>query len=146
MAEQQRRKTEYEETIISEKSWEAHNKPSIPCLFDKKSAYLSKLHSVPLDLEQKIQTDKVAKEDLVFRRYKALLIPLDSHINNEILSELIQYFLQHSSMHKVYEDKNKSLAFTKGSFPFKCISMQITVTKAPLCKPSLKPPIESSDK
>ena len=131
--------------MISEESWLKHNKPNILHLFDKKSAYLSKLHSVPLDLEQKIQTDQVQKEDLVFRRYKALLIPLDCHINNEILSELIQYFLQHSSIQKVYEDEHKSLAFTKRSFPFKCISMQITVTKAPLCKPSLKPPIESPE-
>ena len=113
-------------------------------MFDKRSAYLSKLHSVPLELETKISKDQVQKEDLVFRRYKALLIPLDSHINNEVLSELIQYFLLHSTIQKVFEDENKSLAFTKPSFPFKCISMQITVTKAPLSKPSLRDVVEST--
>ena len=135
--EQERRKVAYEKNILSEQSWNQHGKPNIQCLFDKKSAYLGKLHSVPLDLEQKIQTDQVPKEDLVFRRYKALLIPLDCHTNNEILSELIQYFLQHSTINKVCEDNHKSLAFTKEGFPFKCISMQLTVAKAPLVKPSL---------
>ena len=132
--------------IMSEESWNEHGKPDVPCLFDKKCAYMSKLHSVPLDLERKIQTNQVEQEDLVSQRYRALMIPFGDHMNSEILSRLIQYFLLHSTLHKVYEDEHKSLAFTKESFPFKCISMQITVTKAPLSKPSLQPLIESMDK
>jgi len=32
-----------------------------------------------------------------------LTIPLGSHINNEVLSSIIQYFLLNSNMEKVYE-------------------------------------------
>lgn len=137
--DEERRKDEYEQEITAEKSWLDHGKTDIPCLFDKKCAYMGRLNSLPLDLELKIQSNEVGKEDLVFRRYKSLMIPLDSHINNGILSDLIQYFLLYSNLNKVYENEHKSLAFTKESFPFKCIGMQIAVTEAPLSSPSLKP-------
>lgn len=67
------------------------------------------------------------------------MIPLDLHVDNGILSDIIQYFLINSNLNKVYENEHKSLAFNKESFPFKCISMQISVTEAPLNAPSLKP-------
>jgi hypothetical protein len=72
------------------------------------------------------------------QRYKSLTIPLGDHLTSGTLSELIEYFLLNSNMHKVCENPNKSLAFTKGCFPLKCIGIQMTVAKAPLNKPSLK--------
>lgn len=94
---------------------------------------------LPPDLELKIRNNEVGQEEPGSGRYKALMIPLDAHINNAILSDLIQYFLLFSTLTKVYENEHKSLAFTKESFPFKCISMQMAVTEAPLRSPSLKP-------
>lgn len=49
-------------------------------------------------------------------------------------------------MHKIYENEHKSLAFNKKCFPFKCLSMQMTILKAPLSKCSLSPLNKSTDK
>ena len=70
--EMQRRKLEYEENIMSDKSWKAHGQTEIPCMFDQKCSYMSQLNTLPLDLELSIRNNTVQHEDLVFRRYKCL--------------------------------------------------------------------------
>ena len=78
-------------------------------------------------------------------RYKTIMIPLDHHINNEMQSSLINYFMQNSTMHKIYENEHKSAAFSNLQFPFKCLSIQITVAKAPLSKVGLQTISQASD-
>jgi hypothetical protein len=95
----QRRKDDFEETLLSEESWIQNGKTSISCLYDKKCAYMGRPNSIPLDLEHQIQNEQIPKEDLVFCRYKTMMIPLDSHINNEALSDLVKYFLLNSKIH-----------------------------------------------
>lgn len=49
-------------------------------------------------------------------------------------------------MHKIFDNEHKSLAFNKDCFPFKCLSMQMTVVKAPLSKVGLKMVSKETDK
>jgi len=123
--EMERRKIEYEERIIGEKTWEAHGKTEIPCLFDQKCSYMSQLNGLPLDLEHSIRNNQIDREDVVFKRFKCLQIPLGSHLAKETISSLIQFFLLNSSMATSFSSDNeeKLAAFNKVRFPFKCISM-----------------------
>jgi len=66
------------------------------------------------------------------------MIPLDSHINNEALSDLIKYFLLNSKIHQSFENDFKESEAKKNCFPYKLIGMQVTATEAPLSKPPLK--------
>ena len=77
------------------------------------------------------------KDEVLFRRYKTLMIPLGNHLDNEIISRIMQFFLTNSTLPKVTEPKN-SAASKQPSFAYKCISMQMGVTKAPLSIPTLK--------
>lgn len=61
-----------------------------------------------------------------------LTIPLGSHINNEVLSSIIQYFLLNSNMQKVFDKEQTKDEILKNSFPYKCVSIQMAVTEAPL--------------
>jgi len=94
---------EMAEDMNSEEQWLANGKTDVGCLFDVKCSFLSKLHQLPLDLEDKIAKNQVDEKDISLNRYKALMIPLDRHIDNGILSALLQYFLANSTMAKVYE-------------------------------------------
>jgi hypothetical protein len=53
------------------------NGSDIPCLFDSKIAYSKLLYSLPVDLENSIKSNTVSNEDLKFRRYKTMMIPVD---------------------------------------------------------------------
>ena len=119
----ERRKAEWEGTLLSEQAWHESGKTDFPCLFDKKCAFMSVIPSLPTFLEASIADGSVPVTDLTFRRYKTLLIPLDAHISNVSQSLLIQYFLQFSTMYKVYSDEHHSAAVTSECFPFKCIGL-----------------------
>jgi len=80
--ELERRKAEHELTLLSEESWLESGKTDIPCLFDKKCAFMSVISSLPRSLEQSIVEGTVPVDDLTFRRYKTLMLPLDRHISN----------------------------------------------------------------
>lgn len=65
---------------------------------------------------------KVPHEDLAFRRYKVMIMPIDDLLqrtSGNALIELTRYFLRFSSLRTVenVEDKNMK------TFPFKCIGM-----------------------
>jgi hypothetical protein len=136
----ERKKMEWETTLLSEEKWEEAGKSDFSSLFDKRCSFMSIVPSLPLFLEDNIVKNNVPLSDLTFRRYKTLLMPLDSHITLLSQSLLIQYFLQFSTMYKVYSDEHSSPAVAKECFPFKCIGMQTMMVKTPLCKPSLLPP------
>ena len=67
-----------------------------------------------------------------------LSIPLGPHINKEVQSTLIQYFLMNSTFEKVYTNQTTSEQINTKCFPFKCIAIQMTVTEAPLQALSIK--------
>ena len=92
------KKSEWESTLLSEESWKENGKADFPSLFDKRCSFMSIFPSLPLFLEDDIVKDNVPWSDLTFRRYKTLLVPLDSHITLLSHSLLIQYFLQFSTM------------------------------------------------
>ena len=94
----ERKKQEWEATLLSEEAWEANGRADFPSLFDKKCSFMSIVPSLPLFLEDDIVNNNIPWSDLTFRRYKTLLIPLDSHITVLSHSLLIQYFLQFSTM------------------------------------------------
>ena len=73
--ENERRKDNFEKSI--RRVWTGSD---VPCLFDPKIAYSKQLYSLPVGLEEKITAGQVPNEDIVFRRYKVLLIPLDGLI------------------------------------------------------------------
>jgi hypothetical protein len=89
----ERRKAEWESTLLSEKAWIESGKTEFPSLFDKKCSFMSIIPSIPTALEASIAERSVPVADLTFRRYKTLLIPLDAHISIISQSLLIQYFL-----------------------------------------------------
>ena len=93
-------------------------------------------------MDQKIRHNSVEHQDIAFRRYKAIVVPLGPHISKETLHQLIEYFLVNSTLQKVYDESSiqasrKSAFFKKECFPFKLISMQMTMASAPFSKPSL---------
>jgi hypothetical protein len=73
----EKRKKNFESSI--RKLW---NGSDIPCLFDSKIAYSDLLYSLPVELERAIRKNEVNNEDLVFRRYKSLLVPIDGLFGN----------------------------------------------------------------
>ncbi len=70
--ENERRKDNFEKSI--RRVW---NGSDVPCLFDPKIAYSKQLYSLPVPLEESIMKGQVPHEDLAFRRYKVLIIPID---------------------------------------------------------------------
>ncbi len=97
--ENERRKDNFEKSI--RKVW---NGSDIPCLFDPKIAYSRQLYSLPVALEESILSNKVPHEDIMFRRYKVLLIPLDSLFGKTSVNpviELTNYFLRNSTLLQV---------------------------------------------
>ena len=100
-------------------------KTEIPCFFDQKVSNMSKLSGLPLDMELKIRNNKIEREDIVFGRYKTVMIPIGDHISKDALSELVQYFLINSTLKKVYdqEKKLKSNFYKNEGFPYKCIGL-----------------------
>ena len=125
-----RRKETFERSI--RKIW---NGSDIPCLFDSKIAYSRQLYTIPVELEEKIMMNEVPKEDITFRRYKTLLIPIEglfSRTSGMPMIELINYFLRYSNV-PVYENTEQHLK----TFPFKCIGMVQSVACPPFNKCSL---------
>jgi hypothetical protein len=91
-----KRKDNFEKSI--RKIW---NGSDIPCLFDSKIAYSKLLYSLPVELEKKIRSNEVSYEDLKFRRYKNLIIPIDgllSKTSGRCLIEIVEYFLRYSTI------------------------------------------------
>lgn len=100
--ESEKRKENFEKSI--RKIW---NGSDIPCLFDSKIAYSKMLYSLPVNLEEAIRGNFVSYEDLKFRRYKNLIIPIDGLLNmtsERSLIELITYFLRNSTMKTIDND------------------------------------------
>jgi flagellar biosynthesis GTPase FlhF len=131
--ENERRKDNFERSI--KKIW---NGSDIPCLFESKIAYSKLLYSLPADLEDRILKNEVPNEDLVFRRYKVLLIPLDSLLSRTSglqLIEIINYFLRYSTMKKVQNNEEGEAKLK--TFPFKCIGVVQSVAVPPFNKCSL---------
>lgn len=128
----ERRKENFERSI--RKVW---NGSDVPCLFDPKIAYSRQLYSLPVSLEHQITANEVPKDDLTFRRYKVLVIPLDglfSRTSGIPLIELVQYFMRFSTLPLVENTKLPGL-----TFPFKCIGLVQTVAVPPFNKCSLSP-------
>jgi hypothetical protein len=65
------------------------------------------LYSLPLDLEEKILSGKVSNEDLIFRRYKTLIIPTEGLLHGDALIELIDYFLRYSTIKKIQNENHE---------------------------------------
>ena len=129
----ERRKENFEKSIKN--IW---NGSDIQCLFDSKIAYSKTLYSFPVELEQKIARNEVTFEDLKFRRYKNLLIPIDGLLgqtSGRPLIELVEYFLRYSTVHSKTNEIHPSLP----KFPFKLISMVETVAQPPFSQCSLSP-------
>ena len=59
------------------------------------------MYSLPVDLENKIVSGEVCDEDLIFRRYKTLIIPTEGLLHGDALIELIDYFLRNSTLKKI---------------------------------------------
>lgn len=100
------RKKEIENQIKSFEQWQENLKPSIPHLFDSKTAFLDELSSLPLNLEKQIADKSYNSADLKLGRYKAILIPLGSHLSNKAISELLQFFLSFSQLPVVKDASN----------------------------------------
>lgn len=138
--ENELRKGNFERSI--RKVW---NGSDIPCLFDQKIAYSKLLYTLPVALEQSIAANEVPKDDITFRRYKMMVLPVDSLFSKTSglpLIELVQYFLRFSTM-PIVDNTSKQQPKT---FPFKCIGLTQTVAVPPFNKCSLSPvqaPLES---
>jgi hypothetical protein len=98
------------------------------------------LYSIPVELEEKIRRNEVSYEDLKFRRYKNLIIPIDgllSKTSGRCLIELVEYFLRFSTIKSIENDEENSERQSK--FPFKCIGLVQTVAQPPFNQCSLSP-------
>lgn len=122
------------------------NGSDVPCLFDPKIAYSRQLYSLPVDLEEKILKNEVPNEDIMFRRYKVLLIPVDAllgHTSGRPLIELTNYFLRYSTLplsdNRMPNSDEELHHESIKSFPFKCIGFVETVAVPPFNKCSLSP-------
>jgi hypothetical protein len=69
--------------------------------------------------------NEVSNEDLVFRRYKTLIIPIDGLLNQTSgysLIEIIDYFLRYSTVKSIDNlEEDEDIGIKKKKFPFKCI-------------------------
>ena len=70
-------------------------------MFDPKIAYSRVLHTLPVSLDEKIDKNEVDYQDIVFRRYKTLLIPIDSLLSSSALMEIVEYFMRYSTIIQV---------------------------------------------
>ena len=73
-----------------------------------------------------IRLNSVPYEDLKFRRYKTLLIPIDgllSLTSERVLIALINYFLKNSTVKTINNEDPEGHSHLRNCFPFKCISM-----------------------
>jgi hypothetical protein len=137
--ENERRKDNFEKSI--RRVW---NGSDVPCLFDPKIAYSQQLYALPVGLEQQIRDNKVPNEDLVFRRYKVLVVPLDGLMqktSGQALIEITNYFLRYSTLKRVENVEDLKLK----TFPFKCIGLVQSVAVPPFNKCSLAAAVISSD-
>ena len=143
--ENERRKDNFERSI--RKIW---NGSELPCLFDPKIAYSKKLYSLPVPLEEQILKNEVPYEDIQFRRYKVLLIPIDALLSKTSahpLIELTNYFLRYSSLELLdNREESKENRNSLKSFAFRCIGLVQSVAVPPFNKCSLsavQSPIDS---
>lgn len=97
---------------------------------------MTEMSQLPLYIEKQIQDNIISDKDKL-NRFKTLTIPLDKHLNNRAITDLIEYFLSNSNLTLTKQD-HKSNADKQVSFDYKCISIQMGVSKAPLDRPSLK--------
>ena len=97
---------------------------------------------MPVTLENRILAGEVPNEDLIFRRYKTLLIPIDGLISKTSglsLVELTTYFLRNSNIKQVDNTEDPSMSPKLPNFPFKCIGLVQTVALPPFNHCSLSP-------
>ena len=83
--------------------------------------------------------NEVSKDDLVFRRYKTLVIPIDNLLAKTSgipMIELTNYFLRYSNLLRIdnYEPEDEGEEIKFKSFPFKCIGFVQSVAIAPFNK------------
>lgn len=74
-------------------------------------------------MEEQIRNNTIVKEDITFRRYKALIIPIDGLLSLTCglpMIEIIGYFLRNSTMKRV---ENTKVEEKHCCFPFKCIGL-----------------------
>ncbi len=115
--ENERRKDNFEKSI--RRVW---NGSEVPCLFDPKIAYSKQLYSLPVSLEENIMKGQVPHEDLAFRRYKVLILPIDDLLqktSGRAMIELTNFFLRYSTLRTVENVEDLKVK----SFPFKCIGL-----------------------
>jgi hypothetical protein len=132
--ENERRKEGFERSI--RKIW---NGSDVPCLFDPKIAYSRQLYSLPVPLEEKILGNLVPKDDLVFRRYKTLVIAIDSLLAKTSglpMIELTNYFLRYSNLRRIdnFEPEEEGDEPKFKTFPFKCIGFVQSMAIPPFNK------------
>jgi hypothetical protein len=64
---------------------------------------------LPLELELKIINNQIKPQDIASGRFKSLVVPLGCDISNDILCELIQYFMLNSTIHTVENNEKLKL-------------------------------------
>ena len=90
-----------------------------------------------MELENRILMNEVPHDDLVFRRYKVLLVPIDGlfgKTSGAPLAEILSYFMRNSTLP---QHININLEEPLPQFPFKCIGMVQSVATPPFGKCSL---------
>lgn len=79
---------------------------------------------------------QVPHEDLAFRRYKVLVVPIDDLLqktSGRAMIELTNFFLRYSTLRTVENVEDLKLK----SFPFKCVGLVQSVAVPPFNKCSL---------
>ena len=100
-----------------------------------------------MELEKQIRLSNVPYEDLKFRRYKTLLIPIDgllSQTSDQVLIDLVNYFLRNSTLKTTDNLDPEGHQNLRNCFPFKLISLVETVASPPFNQSSLSP-VQTSD-
>ena len=131
----ERRKEAFERSI--RKAW---NGSDVPCLFDPKIAYSRQLYSLPVALEEAILRGEVPSDDIMFRRYKVLLVPIEGlfgKTSGRPVIELFDYFMRHSTMARANNNPTDEESNRGKRFPFKCIGLVQSVALPPFNKCSL---------
>lgn len=95
------------------------------------------MSQLPLHIEKKIQDNQITEQEKKLNRFKTVSIPLDIHLNNQAVASLIEFFMSNSNLTS-FKNEHKSTANKQPSFNYKCISVQMGISNAPLDQPSLK--------
>ena len=100
----------------------------MPTLFHKDVSFSAPLGNLPTQLEKDIEENSVPEKDIIIRRFKGLVVPLNFGI--EVCLRLLEYFLLNSSFTCEQECQGDS-------FPFKLISCQLSMVPLPFNRPCL---------